>query len=69
MTQTANLGRCPCCKGEPEPGYIETGNNGPIVPCPMCNAEDDYDRAERQRLNKFAAENRARQREGRLNGR
>lgn len=38
---------CSYCENEPEPGYIEIDNNGPIVPCPMCNPErDDYDRAE-----------------------
>ncbi|MER9829197.1 hypothetical protein NKJ51_12520 [Mesorhizobium sp. M0134] len=29
-----------CCfyfEDEPEPGWIETDNNGPIVPCPVCN--------------------------------
>lgn len=30
---------CPACKGEPEPGWIETPNNGPIVPCWLCNRE------------------------------
>lgn len=40
---------CEYCAREPEPGYIETDNNGPIVPCPFCNPETDYDRAERQR--------------------
>lgn len=30
---------CPCCKGEPEPGWIETPNNCPIVPCWICNRE------------------------------
>lgn len=44
---------CFYCKGEPETGWIETGNNGPIVPCPVCNPKTDreieYDRAERQR--------------------
>jgi hypothetical protein len=40
---------CQHCKGEPEAGWIETPNNGPIVPCPFCNAasqrEIEYDRA------------------------
>jgi hypothetical protein len=40
---------CPHCAGEPEPGYIEMSDNGPIVPCPMCNKETDFDRAERQK--------------------
>ena len=45
----AKLRGCDYCAGEPEPGWIEMRNNGPIVPCPICNNEDDYDRAERQR--------------------
>lgn len=28
---------CPVCKNEPEPGYLETDNNGPIIPCYWCN--------------------------------
>ena len=28
--------RCEYCAGEPEPGRIETPNNGPIVECPIC---------------------------------
>ena len=40
---------CAYCKGEPEPGYIEMPDNGPVVPCPVCNPETDYDRAEAQR--------------------
>jgi hypothetical protein len=27
---------CYYCKNEAEPGRIETDNNGPIVPCPVC---------------------------------
>lgn len=30
---------CPACEREPEPGYIEMENNGPIVPCWLCNRE------------------------------
>jgi hypothetical protein len=30
---------CPGCRGEPEPGWIEMPNNGPIVPCWLCNRE------------------------------
>jgi hypothetical protein len=41
--------KCPHCKGEPEPGWIEMPDNGPIVPCPLCNPLDEYDLAERQR--------------------
>jgi uncharacterized OB-fold protein len=40
---------CYYCKGEPEAGWIEIPNNGPIVPCPVCNPktqrEIEYDRA------------------------
>jgi hypothetical protein len=28
---------CPICGGEAEPGYIEAGHNGPIIPCYWCN--------------------------------
>ena len=28
---------CEYCEGEPEPGWIEMPNNGPIVECPFCN--------------------------------
>jgi hypothetical protein len=31
---------CLCCKNEPEPGYIELPNNGPVVPCWVCNFEE-----------------------------
>lgn len=31
---------CDYCRDEPEPGRIETPNNGPIVPCPMCNTSE-----------------------------
>lgn len=30
---------CRYCEGEPELGWIETDNNGPIVRCPICNPE------------------------------
>lgn len=30
---------CFYCQGEPEPGWIETDNNGPIVPCIVCNRD------------------------------
>lgn len=30
---------CRYCEGEPDPGWIEMPNNGPIVPCPVCNKE------------------------------
>lgn len=52
MTQQKDGGAaCAYCKGEPEPGWIEMPNNGPIVPCPSCNkdAGDEYAKAERQR--------------------
>jgi hypothetical protein len=32
-----NQTECPMCSGEPEPGWIETDNNGPYGPCPGCN--------------------------------
>lgn len=44
MSETTN--DCPGCKREGEPGWIETDNNGPIVPCWLCNRErwlDDRD--------------------------
>lgn len=28
---------CDYCKCESVPGWIKTDNNGPIVPCPICN--------------------------------
>ena len=44
---------CVYCSGEPEPGWIEMPNNGPIVPCPICSPKTEKDiaweRAERQR--------------------
>ena len=44
-----NAKPCHYCKGEPEAGWIETPNNGPIVPCPVCNPktqrEIEYERA------------------------
>lgn len=42
--------QCFYCASEPEPGWIETPDNGPIVRCPFCNPEpDDYTKAEQQR--------------------
>lgn len=32
---------CPACKGEPESGFIEMVNNGPIVPCRTCNSDPE----------------------------
>ena len=29
---------------DPEPGWIEMDNNGPIVSCPICNKDGDNDR-------------------------
>ena len=44
---------CEYCKGEPETGWIETENNGPIVACPVCNPngerEREWQRAEMER--------------------
>lgn len=31
------MAECFYCADEPEPGWIETDNNGPIVPCPICS--------------------------------
>jgi hypothetical protein len=43
MNKEATVGKqklgCNYCEGEAEPGWIETDNNGPIVPCPICNPE------------------------------
>lgn len=49
LEKMARENKCPHCKGEPEPGWIEMPDNGPVVPCPVCNPLDDYDLAERQR--------------------
>ena len=41
---------CPHCKfdrrfpGFKSGGWMETGNNGPIVACPMCNADESHPR-------------------------
>lgn len=35
---------CLYCKGEQEPGWIETDNNGPIVACPVCNPNGERER-------------------------
>jgi hypothetical protein len=44
---------CFYCKAEPEAGWIEMPNNGPIVPCPVCNSKTDreieFERALAQR--------------------
>jgi hypothetical protein len=34
---------CAYCEDEPEPGWIEMPNNGPVVPCPMCNRDEPYE--------------------------
>lgn len=43
------LKTCENCRNEQVAGWIETDNNGPIVPCPCCNNksrfEREYDRA------------------------
>lgn len=31
---------CGYCRKEPEPGWIETDNNGPIVRCPFCERRE-----------------------------
>lgn len=43
------LGCAYCAVPGGEPGYIELDNGGGTYPCPFCNHETDYDRAERQR--------------------
>lgn len=52
--QSRALAGCYYCKGDgPEPGLLYTENNGPIVPCPVCNPitdrEIEYERAVAQR--------------------
>jgi len=47
------VSECLYCKGEPEPGFIETLNNGPIVACPLCNK--DYDTPQRRREREYEA--------------
>jgi hypothetical protein len=40
---------CFYCEGEPEAGWIEMPNNGPIVACPICTERDpDTWREERE---------------------
>lgn len=42
--------KCKYCDGAgPSRGFIWTDNNGPIVACPVCNAEYDTPRARRER--------------------
>lgn len=47
------IGCAHCQNAGPELGWIETDNNGPIAPCPMCNPngrrDRDFDLAEAQR--------------------
>lgn len=50
---------CSYCAGEPEPGWIEMPDNGPIVSCPICNTTTD-----RQREYDAALAQRAAQQEG-----
>lgn len=38
----AFLKNCQHCRNEPERGWIEQDNNGPIVPCPVCNPRGQY---------------------------
>lgn len=40
--QIERIVACRNCDGEPEPGWIETLNNGPIVPCPICNPDGHH---------------------------
>lgn len=39
--RASNPKECPACKGEPESGFIEMDNNGPIVPCWKCNTHHE----------------------------
>ena len=36
--------KCTYCKGGPDPGWMWTENNGPIVACPVCNPDGEKDR-------------------------
>lgn len=46
---------CEYCATEPDRGWIEMPNNGPIVPCPICNPMSEnelaWENAEKQREN------------------
>jgi hypothetical protein len=53
LEEERDVSECPYCKGEPEPGFIETSNNGPIVACPWCNK--DYDTPQRRREREYEA--------------
>jgi hypothetical protein len=46
MTDQARMDgkACRYCEDQPEPGRIETDNNGPIVDCPMCKPPMTTDR-------------------------
>ena len=44
---------CEYCANEPEPGWMETSNNGPIVPCPLCNFDGKRPRESRS-LSRYA---------------
>jgi hypothetical protein len=37
MTSDPKTAKCEVCRREPERGWIEMENNGPIVPCWGCN--------------------------------
>lgn len=41
---------CDYCKDQgAEPGFIDTGNGGPIVACPLCNMAYDTPAKRRER--------------------
>lgn len=47
-----HLPGCEYCRREPEPGWIEQDNNGPIVPCfcnPLSTKEGQIEAAYQQR--------------------
>ena len=55
---------CPHCDGAgPNPGWIETENNGPIVACPLCNPDGEKERAWEMAEAQRDAQRRARLRE------
>lgn len=44
MREPLTLKRCEYCRDEPLAGWIETDNNGPVVPCPSCNDKSRFER-------------------------
>lgn len=39
-----SLAICMHCLNETEPGWVEQDNNGPIVPCQVCNPDGAFER-------------------------